>query len=730
MRILAARRPDRPLASRPAARRTQFETLEKREMMAADFLHASLVDASGDTTAETVFADGALRIGYALKLSDREAIQSIGVVATSKEGALEMGTSGSALVPMGGLSPQAENILVDLRDYPKLGPGAYEMQVIAHLASGDTAESEVFDMRILNTSQIDGTYQGEQLDVAGILDAHYHGVVVHGQGGTDALLLGNAMSQIASINGQSLGDFNPLATENLPIHQGYAVDHIVLNNGSEVYFTGIESMSGETSSRIPGASSIELFVTPDDPEFTSQWNLHVSDVPSAWRFTTGSDDVLLVSLDTGVLPESTPEEVYGHLADLTEDRLITDPTDDENLSFVDYKYGHGHMAISVMSSTADNGEYVAGINWGSDVYVVDVYDGSISLQDAIQEALGHAAVNGQKVVFQGGIQGESWLNSGGSQSQLEALLSASEATALYAVAAGNGDVEVDAVPGPGEDRKESGGVARLQASHENVMAVGAMKNHEHEVVQGMTNAAEVRRASYSNYGSGVTLMGATDSLATYQFTGIAEPQFGQENGVRSFGGTSAANPNIAGIASLAWSMNVDLGGSDIREILTDTAMNDLPDFQANVFTGKDFYYGHGLANADLAVRRAFALAVDDALVNIDANPLPKFTRPNYAPSTRPVEHFDLVVNEPWIGQLPENTSERTSPWRPVGEEQVLEGPRLVTTTGQLDLSPTRQLQQDVAVTTRTPEARDDAATADAVFSALDESLLTASGSIR
>jgi hypothetical protein len=78
---------------------------------------------------------------------------------------------------------------------------------------------------------------------------------------------------------------------------------------------------------------------------------------------------------------------------------------------------------------------------------------------------------------------------------------------------------------------------------------------------------------------------------------------------------------VAGIASLVWSAHRDLTGPEVRRILTDTAMKNLPNGDGvNLFTGKDYYYGHGLVNADLAVRRAVALAADERLVNIDQDP--------------------------------------------------------------------------------------------------------------
>ena len=90
--------------------------------------------------------------------------------------------------------------------------------------------------------------------------------------------------------------------------------------------------------------------------------------------------MLLVSLDTGLLTPAAREE--DPFEDMTADRLITDPTDDDN----NRSYGHGHRAISVMSATPNNNEGIAGINWVSDVYVADVYSG-VRMLDAIADAL-------------------------------------------------------------------------------------------------------------------------------------------------------------------------------------------------------------------------------------------------------------------------------------------------------------------------------------------------------
>jgi subtilisin family serine protease len=248
-----------------------------------------------------------------------------------------------------------------------------------------------------------------------------------------------------------------------------------------------------------------------------------------------------------------------------------------------------------MASTANNGSGVAGINWNSSVYVTDVYNG-VNLQTAISDALAHARANNQRVVFQGGIQGEGWLTSGGTQAQLEQLIRDNSDIAIFAIAAGNG--------GPGGNLHDPNyltsvsGVARLETNHGNVISVGALVRTGTSTVNGLTNASSVDLASYSNRGSNLTMVAATNSPALDKF-----------GDVTNFGGTSAANPNMAGIASLVWSVNGNLNGNELRRVLTETAM-DLGD------AGRDNTFGHGLVNADAAVRRAYALGRHYDLANL------------------------------------------------------------------------------------------------------------------
>lgn len=535
------------------------------------FTSFDVIDASGDDTSSSVFQGGAIRFSYDLKNSrfvsevELEVLQDGYVVAT-------LGTwSGDSL----------SNDLINLADFSSLTGGDYQLRAVAHTVRGRELFSDSESMSVLSWNQLDGSYTGDTFNYSAQLGT---GEVVLGRGGTDTLLLSDISStDIMSLNGLSLTSFDPLSgsTASQAIFSGTAFDYLTLDDGREIYFQGIEYL------KFSDGSTFELQVTPNDTYFDSQWNLAVSDVSSAWRFTQGESDVLLVSMDSGVL---TAWGANGGIVDIDTNRLITDSTDDDNYN----DYGHGHCSISVMSSTANNGSGIAGINWNSEVYVNDVYNG-VSLQQAITDAINYARDNNMRVVFQGGIQGEYWLNSGGTQAQLEQLIEDNSDIALFAIAAGNGGVDIDDTT---SDQVYSGGVARLQTTHDNVMSVGALQYSGTTTVNGLTNATSVNKASYSNYGSSLTLMAATDSPAMDKFGNMT-----------TFTGTSCANPNMAGISSLVWSVNSELTAGEVREILIETAM-DLGT------AGDDNTYGNGLVNADAAVRRAWALANDSDLANL------------------------------------------------------------------------------------------------------------------
>jgi hypothetical protein len=548
---------------------------------APSFSSVSAIDASGDNTNNTVFQNGAINFSY--NLTNPAFLSNVRLLVTSNGNVVStLGTwTGDSL----------SNQLINLANFSSLTGSDYQLLAVARTTNGQDIFSSSQAMKVLGWNQINGTFAADTLNYSAGVGT---GAVITGRGGTDTVDLFNvSRSNITSINGISLSAFNPLygSTTNQAIFGGTAFDYLTLADGRELYFQGIENLKFSDGSRL------ELQVRTNDTYFGEQWNLHVSDVDSAWRFTQGSKNVLVVSLDTGILTQAGGS---GGITDISTSRLITDPSDDDNYN----DHGHGHLSTSIMSSTANNNSGIAGINWNSNVYINDVYNG-VSLQQAIRDAISYARANNQRVVFQGGIQGEGWLNYGGTQGELEQLIKNNSDIAFFAVAAGNG--------GPGGNLDDPdyltsvSGVAKLETTHTNVVSVGAALpakendgyyDYSPNYVNNLKNTQGLALAPYSNRGSNLTLVAATNS-----------PAMNKLGQMEIFGGTSCANPNMAGIASLVWSVNNSLDGGQLRQILVDTAM-DLGT------TGRDNTYGYGLVNADAAVRRSWALASNYNLANL------------------------------------------------------------------------------------------------------------------
>ncbi len=358
-------------------------------------------------------------------------------------------------------------------------------------------------------------------------------------------------------------------------------DSIMLSNGNEILFEGID--------RIQFADrTYTLSISPNDPYFTRQWNLHMMGVQNAWRFGTGSENVLIGVEDTGLGVSRT-----GQIHDDLRLPTYSNPNNfaDEFFREVnDEGYGrqdssHGTAVQSIISAISNNGIGLSGINWNSPTYTIDVIDGNAndqSLATATQTLITEATRRGQRLVINLSLGG------GSINPVFRSLVANNQENALFVIASGNDDAN-------GLDNPAS-----LAIEFRNVMAVGASWNRVDRFGNGQTPGD---RISYpdrwgSNYGEGLTLMAPSEVVAARaNYSSTDGATFGYATG---FNGTSAAAPNAAGVASLVWSANRNLTAVQVQTILSQTAV----DLGAR---GYDNLTGHGMINADAAVRRALAI---------------------------------------------------------------------------------------------------------------------------
>ncbi|MBW4478374.1 MAG: S8 family serine peptidase [Tolypothrix brevis GSE-NOS-MK-07-07A] len=343
-------------------------------------------------------------------------------------------------------------------------------------------------------------------------------------------------------------------------------DAIKFSDGSEILFQGIETIQFQDK-------TVNLSVTPNDPLFNQQWDLHITGVNDAWRITQGDNKIAIGIVDTGLGANSS-----GIHPDLPSTTKVANNYFDESATF-----SHGTRVEGTIAAASNNGVGIAGINWNSPVQMIDVIggdSGDYNLVQATQALIDGAG--GRKLVINLSL-------SGGSSPAFEKLVADNKDKVLFVIAAGNQDQNTIASP------------ASLAQTNNNVVAVGSSWGTKDWYGNARTPGDRISYAGWwgSNTGSGLTLTAPSEFVTTSASRADASATY-EFNYFDRFNGTSASTAVVTGIASLVWSANPNLTAVQVRAILSETAT----DLGA---AGYDTVYGNGLVNANAAVRRAEAL---------------------------------------------------------------------------------------------------------------------------
>ena len=574
-----------------------------------DYGYTRIYDASNDGTKKEVFEDGAIRINYDGDFLNENRLDfsdvfgwSWGPFATMKIGNVQAqvnathSTTGES-IDLGSytLDLSEDRFLVDLNDKIDAAESlldrrsSWDFDVDIDAVFGGIRENiEDFDETLtmidaLDWSTFDGdieanTFNYYDTDSLGWVGSEYDsGRIYKARGGTDELILnGIDSADIKSFNGETfsgLTDYTTIGEQ--AIYQGTAFDILSLKNGDEIYLQGFEKITTEDSSyRIREAMSDST---------KEQWNLQAMDAGGAWRFNKGSEDVVLVSLDSGIADTTGAHDEISHV------QMQTGLNNSGSQ--------HGHNAMSIMSAK-HNSDNIAGITKDNPLwaYTIGTSRNGVDIYDAIEDAKSKREC-GQRLVFQNG-SGSGWGDWGATEAEMRESIEETANYGFFSASAGN-DGATDGVAG-------AGGIAPFQTDFDNVASVGALEftgTEEIDAIVGgsITNTTGTQIAWYSNQGDDLTMVAPTDSNA-----------INGSGNITTFNGTSCANPNLAGAAALVWSENLSLTGGEVRDILTTSAM----DLGA---VGRDDTYGAGTVNAESAVRRSHALSVDYELAGLYSN---------------------------------------------------------------------------------------------------------------
>ncbi len=290
-------------------------------------------------------------------------------------------------------------------------------------------------------------------------------------------------------------------------------------------------------------------VLPNDEYFGEQWYLRNTgskngykrgaDVKAtyAWKYTTGSEDIIVAVVDTGVAynhPDLKGKVIKGYDFINSDE----DPKDDN---------GHGTMVAGIIAAKSNNGEGIAGVCWNCKIMAIKSFDATgLGTYSELADGIEYAIERGAKVIN---------ISAGGDSPSLvleEALDKAEQNGVVIVAAAGN-----------------NGGALLYPAAYSpKCISVGA-------------SDYEDRKAGFSNYGPHLDLV-APGVYIISTFPG----------GYAIGSGTSFAAPIISGAVGLLLSLKPNLTPDQVRKALIYTT----DDVNSESLPGFDYYMGYGRAN--------------------------------------------------------------------------------------------------------------------------------------
>ncbi|HST21862.1 MAG TPA: S8 family peptidase [Blastocatellia bacterium] len=310
---------------------------------------------------------------------------------------------------------------------------------------------------------------------------------------------------------------------------------------------------------------------PNDSLFTQQWSLMNTgafgtgkpgaDISAthAWDLTTGSNDMVVAVIDTGVDLSHT---------DLAPNAWVNsrenpnNGVDDDNNGYVDDRNGwnfvsnrpvtyedssadwHGTHVSGTIGAAGNNGIGVTGIAWRVKIMslkFIGVSTGSTA--DAVKAI--NYVMDQKKRGVNVRVINSSWGGSNNSATLKSAIVSAGNAGILFVCAAGNGGDDQS-----GDDLADAPYYpAAWSAEISSVIAVAAVDYTD-------------RKADFTNYGYNTVQVGAP---GVNTFSTAPDGQYGYG------AGTSMATPHVSGVAALLFSREPELSPSQARQRIVSTA---------------------------------------------------------------------------------------------------------------------------------------------------------------
>lgn len=374
----------------------------------------------------------------------------------------------------------------------------------------------------------------------------------------------------------------------------------------------------------------------NDPLFNRQWSIKNDgtflqgngtvgadmNVDSAWTVTTGSTNIKIAILDSGV--DTLHEDLQANLL-AGYDGFANELEDTRGYPTPNFSSdGHGTACAGIAAAVGDNNLGTAGIAYTSKIVPIRIF----YYQD-FGASLGVQPTTNTEALVSGSAYAWRVANAD--------IMSTSAGLPVLAIAFMGIDIELvnEEINEAFNSARDGKGVAMFFSSGNedeaevlwpsslaNTIAVGASSMCDER-----KNSSDCSTESWgSSYGEGLDIIAPGTLVATSDMTGALG--YNNSNYTNTFNGTSAACPNVAGVGALVLSVRPDLHARDVRAIINLTADKVSGyDYNENLLHGTwNEEVGYGRVNAYKAIQFAInyqsTVSIAENTLNLDFNIYP------------------------------------------------------------------------------------------------------------
>ncbi|HEX8196275.1 MAG TPA: S8 family serine peptidase [Pyrinomonadaceae bacterium] len=341
----------------------------------------------------------------------------------------------------------------------------------------------------------------------------------------------------------------------------------------------------------------KLTANPNDAQFSQLYGMAKINAPAAWETTTGSPNVVVAIIDTGI--RYTHEDLAANMWK-NSGEIVGNGVDDDANGFVDDVYGwdffyndsdpwdensHGTHVAGTVGAVGNNAVGVAGVNWNVRLMAIKIYNntGFGSTSAMLVNAYNYVRMmktRGVNIRVTSNSYGGCDEACGYDQATKDAIDRLGEADVLNVFAAGNENRNIETTP-----------FYPASYTSPQILSVAASDQNDN-------------RGSFSNFG-------ATSVDVAAPGVNILSTVNASNSAYATFTGTSMAAPHVSGAAALLAAANPSLSAASLKASLMNS-VDVLPQWNGVVKTG-------GRINAARAVQQPtacnFSLSVPSLTTN-------------------------------------------------------------------------------------------------------------------